>query len=61
MSRRKGWIRMKDFSWKYFALTGDVESYLLYKEIYNQDASLQTEITTIGDTEEELSFEESTL
>ncbi|WP_127582665.1 YqzL family protein [Paenibacillus koleovorans] len=23
---------MRDFSWKYFTLTGDVESYLLYKE-----------------------------
>ncbi|WP_424766223.1 YqzL family protein [Paenibacillus sp. sgz302251] len=24
---------MRDFSWKYFALTGDVESFMLYKEI----------------------------
>ena len=24
---------MRDFSWKYFTLTGDVESYLLFKEI----------------------------
>ncbi|WP_166243741.1 YqzL family protein [Paenibacillus turpanensis] len=24
---------MRDFSWKYFAMTGDVESYLLYKEV----------------------------
>ncbi|GAB2703282.1 YqzL family protein [Paenibacillus thermoaerophilus] len=23
---------MRDFSWKYFAMTGDLESYLLYKE-----------------------------
>ncbi|MFK7693436.1 YqzL family protein [Paenibacillus sp. HJGM_3] len=25
---------MRDFSWKYFTLTGDVESYLLYKEMH---------------------------
>lgn len=24
---------MRDFSWKVFTMTGDVESYLLYKEI----------------------------
>jgi len=24
---------MRDFSWKYFALTGDVESFMLYKEM----------------------------
>lgn len=24
---------MRDFSWSYFTMTGDVESYLLYKEI----------------------------
>lgn len=24
---------MRDFSWKYFSMTGDVESYLLYKEM----------------------------
>ncbi|GAA3403811.1 YqzL family protein [Paenibacillus hodogayensis] len=28
---------MRDFSWKYFTMTGDVESYLLYKEIDHQD------------------------
>ena len=27
---------MRDFSWKYFALTGNVESYLLYKEHENR-------------------------
>lgn len=26
---------MKDFSWKYFSMTGDVDAYLLYKEISN--------------------------
>ncbi|SDT36742.1 YqzL-like protein [Paenibacillaceae bacterium GAS479] len=24
---------MRDFSWTYFAMTGDVESFLLYKEV----------------------------
>lgn len=23
---------MRDFSWKYFSITGDVDAYLLYKE-----------------------------
>lgn len=29
-------IRMRDFSWKVFTMTGDVESYLLFKEIDHQ-------------------------
>ncbi|NEW05213.1 YqzL family protein [Paenibacillus sp. SYP-B3998] len=24
---------MKDFSWKYFSMTGDVDAYLLYKHV----------------------------
>lgn len=24
---------MRDFSWKYFTMTGDVDAYLLYKQI----------------------------
>ncbi len=24
---------MRNFSWKYFTLTGDVESFMLYKEV----------------------------
>lgn len=24
---------MRDFSWSYFSMTGDVDAYLLYKEI----------------------------
>jgi hypothetical protein len=24
---------MRDFSWKYFTLTGDVEAFMLYKEM----------------------------
>jgi len=42
---------MRDFSWKYFAMTGDVDAYLLYKET---GGSLGEEASTA----EELSFEE---
>lgn len=24
---------MRDFSWKYFSMTGDVDAYLLFKEV----------------------------
>lgn len=34
---------MKDFSWQYFSLTGDVDAYLLYKEINNDSDSDGTE------------------
>ncbi|WP_081824067.1 YqzL family protein [Paenibacillus sp. UNC451MF] len=27
---------MRDFSWKYFSMTGDVDAYLLYKEMDNE-------------------------
>lgn len=27
---------MRDFSWKYFAMTGDVDAYLLFKEVEGQ-------------------------
>lgn len=26
-------MNMRDFSWNYFALTGDVESFMLYREM----------------------------
>jgi len=51
---------MKDFSWKYFALTGDVESYLLYKEIYKKDVSLQTDSVTVGEAEDDILIDEGT-
>ena len=28
---------MRDFSWKYFSMTGDVDAYLLYKQINGQE------------------------
>ncbi|MCD1261566.1 YqzL family protein [Paenibacillus athensensis] len=27
---------MKDFSWKYFSMTGDVDAYLLYKQVTDE-------------------------
>ncbi|WP_248549508.1 YqzL family protein [Paenibacillus odorifer] len=34
---------MRNFSWKYFAMTGDVDAYLLYKEAGHplEDSGLQ--------------------
>jgi len=29
---------MRDFSWKYFTMTGDVDAYLLYKQIVRRQA-----------------------
>lgn len=52
---------MKDFSWKYFALTGDVESYLLYKDIYNQDVSLQSEPIVTMENDENIMSDEGTI
>ncbi|WP_082865758.1 YqzL family protein [Paenibacillus crassostreae] len=31
---------MRDFSWKYFAMTGDVDAYLLFKEAANTTNSV---------------------
>ncbi|REK77400.1 YqzL family protein [Paenibacillus paeoniae] len=31
---------MRDFSWKYFTLTGDVESFMLYKEMDQYGSSV---------------------
>lgn len=33
---------MRDFSWTYFSMTGDVDAYLLYKDIKERD-SLKTD------------------
>lgn len=52
---------MKDFSWKYFALTGDVESYLLYKDINNQDVSFQSEPIATVENEEINMLDEGTV
>jgi len=38
---------MKDFSWSYFWRTGDIDAYMLYKEIADGDGGTQTELETI--------------
>jgi hypothetical protein len=49
---------MRDFSWKYFTLTGDVESYLLYKEIeFSSAVRPEEEEDLIPDEEMELSID----
>ncbi|BBH21272.1 hypothetical protein Back11_26170 [Paenibacillus baekrokdamisoli] len=39
---------MRDFSWKYFTLTGDVDAFLLYKEV---DGLALADTTSSGDDE----------
>lgn len=34
---------MRDFSWKYFSMTGDVDAYLLYKEAVGNPEDEMTE------------------
>lgn len=31
---------MRDFSWKYFTVTGDVDAYILYKQVTKQPGYL---------------------
>ncbi|MDF2723487.1 MAG: YqzL-like protein [Paenibacillus sp.] len=45
---------MRDFSWNYFTMTGDVESYLLYKEINVQAEPTEDELANDVDDEVEL-------
>ncbi|WP_106768351.1 YqzL family protein [Paenibacillus faecalis] len=45
---------MRDFSWKYFAMTGDVDAYLLYKE---SDGTPELSITS--EEEEPVEYEEN--
>lgn len=42
---------MRDFSWKYFTLTGDVESFMLYKEM-NQIGAEGSSDALVGIDEE---------
>jgi hypothetical protein len=42
---------MRDFSWNYFALTGDVESFMLYKEMNNRHALEGPEVIDDGEYE----------
>ncbi|MCF6092819.1 YqzL family protein [Microaerobacter geothermalis] len=42
---------MRDFSWKYFEVTGDIEAYLLYKDIHGRYR--KPEESVIDDSTEE--------
>jgi hypothetical protein len=44
---------MRDFSWKYFAMTGDVDAYLLFKQ-----AGEPLQSVSGGLTEEEKDYDE---
>lgn len=48
--RGKDEYDLRDFSWKYFTLTGDVESFLLYKEV---DELASAESGSSGESEAE--------
>lgn len=47
---------MRDFSWKYFVMTGDVDAYLLYKEASGQ---ADDEVAAGAVAEEMVDHEES--
>ncbi|QYR20131.1 YqzL family protein [Paenibacillus sp. sptzw28] len=49
---------MRDFSWKYFMLTGDVDAFLLYKQM---DQLGRQELSEDGDSEDALSERDSHL
>jgi ASC-1-like (ASCH) protein len=42
---------MRDFTWNYFSMTGDVDAYLFYKEM-NQQEPLEQEDPTHDSLEE---------
>lgn len=47
---------MRDFSWKYFAMTGDVDAYLLFKEA---GSTISDEIADSVVMEEMVNYEEN--
>lgn len=48
---------MRDFSWKYFAMTGDVDAYLLYKAADGSIGEEAGPIMELGYEEEEAAAE----
>ncbi|MEX2462411.1 MAG: YqzL family protein [Paenibacillaceae bacterium] len=44
---------MRDFIWNYFSMTGDVDAYLLYKEIRLDDTEVEDPDQNIMDTVED--------
>jgi len=51
---------MRDFSWKYFALTGDVESFMLYKEVHQLGSVNNTDTLAGVDDELVLDLDDTT-
>ncbi|MFD0715094.1 YqzL family protein [Paenibacillus sp. GCM10027626] len=53
---------MRDFSWKYFSLTGDVEAFMLYKAVKGESV-LDTEMAAdpSAETDEDSSDGDSAL
>ncbi|MGG1635812.1 hypothetical protein BK120_07730 [Paenibacillus sp. FSL A5-0031] len=53
---------MRNFSWKYFTLTGDVESFMLYKEIHQYGAEGSSD-ALVGNQDElaELDLEDTSV
>lgn len=47
---------MRDFSWRYFAITGDVDAYLLYNEV-NRGLADREPIEEIFEEEDMESFQ----
>ncbi|QGQ95730.1 YqzL family protein [Paenibacillus psychroresistens] len=44
---------MRDFTWNYFSMTGDVDAYLLYKEIHADEAADEASDQDLMDLEED--------
>lgn len=51
MDNMKGVKRMLDFTWEVFSQTGNVELYLLFKEIEGQGEELKPETASQGESE----------
>lgn len=43
---------LRDFSWNYFASTGDIHAYLLYREHHDTPRALEDETPDIGPKEQ---------
>jgi hypothetical protein len=46
--------RMRDFSWRYFSMTGDVESFLLYKQMDQAAAAEEASAAAAGSAADSL-------
>jgi hypothetical protein len=44
---------MRDFTWNYFSMTGDVDAYLFYKEIYSDETAAEASDQDLSDIEED--------